>query len=104
MIRGSDGLDYEDLGQRLIGNPAPTHRNTQIRVMRLRGSSEEDLRLWAEAYDQAYAALGHVEHPFGNSRDWNACNRANDTLRTYRRLVAETHAQAAAYQDRRSAG
>ncbi len=28
MIRGSDGLDYEDLAARLIGEPAETSRNS----------------------------------------------------------------------------
>lgn len=27
MIRGSDGLDYEDLAARLLGEPAETSRN-----------------------------------------------------------------------------
>lgn len=27
MIRGSDGLDYEDLAARLLGEPAKTSRN-----------------------------------------------------------------------------
>ena len=28
MIRGSDGLDYEDLAARLVGEPAKTSRNS----------------------------------------------------------------------------
>lgn len=27
MIRGTDGLDYQDLTEKLLGNPADTHRN-----------------------------------------------------------------------------
>lgn len=30
MIRGSDGLDYEDLGARLLGEPADTGRNSVL--------------------------------------------------------------------------
>lgn len=31
MIRGSDGLDYEDLAARLVGEPAKTSRNSILR-------------------------------------------------------------------------
>ena len=31
MIRGSDGLDYEDLAARLLGEPAKTARNQILR-------------------------------------------------------------------------
>lgn len=31
MIRGSDGLDYEDLTARLLGEPAKTGRNNILR-------------------------------------------------------------------------
>ena len=31
MIRGSDGLDYEDLAARLLGEPAKTSRNNILR-------------------------------------------------------------------------
>ena len=31
MIRGSDGLDYEDLAARLLGEPAKTGRNNILR-------------------------------------------------------------------------
>lgn len=30
MIRGSDGLDYEDLAARLLGEPAKTSRNNVL--------------------------------------------------------------------------
>lgn len=34
MIRGSDGLDYEDLNARLLGEPAKTMRNVNIQSYR----------------------------------------------------------------------
>jgi len=30
MIRGTDGLDYQDLTERLLGNPADTPRNAWV--------------------------------------------------------------------------
>lgn len=56
MIRGSDGLDYEDLTQRLLGNPLPTHRNQQIQYFRVFGGPEgqNKARVFIEAYDRAY--------------------------------------------------
>lgn len=34
MIRGTDGLDYQDLTERLLGRPADTPRNQAIRSRR----------------------------------------------------------------------
>ena len=47
MIRGSDGLDYEDLAERLVGEPAKTGRN------RILGGpySQEFKGAYRETYD-----------------------------------------------------
>lgn len=47
MIRGSDGLDYEDLAARLLGEPAKTGRNI------LRPDSPHS-RLFKEAFRETY--------------------------------------------------
>ena len=54
MIRGSDGLDYEDLGTRLLGEPAKTGRN------RILGGpySQEFKDAYRETYDH-YEAEGY---------------------------------------------
>ena len=46
MIRGSDGLDYEDLAARLLGEPAKTSRNQIL--------SSTHSRLFKEAFREAY--------------------------------------------------
>lgn len=51
MIRGSDGLDYEDLTQRLLGNPASTKRNIWIERLQAQGRSKAFIKAWIEAYE-----------------------------------------------------
>lgn len=46
MIRGSDGLDYEDLAARLLGEPAKTTRNQILR--------STYSRLFKEAFRETY--------------------------------------------------
>ena len=41
MIRGSDGLDYEDLTAKLLGEPAETFRNLEAQWLRRKGHPEE---------------------------------------------------------------
>lgn len=48
MIRGSDGLDYEDLAARLLGEPAKTGRNDILRPNSPRS------RLFKEAFRETY--------------------------------------------------
>lgn len=48
MIRGSDGLDYEDLAARLLGEPAKTSRNDILRPDSLHS------RLFKEAFRETY--------------------------------------------------
>lgn len=48
MIRGSDGLDYEDLNARLLGEPADTGRN------RILGPGSPHSRPFKEAFRETY--------------------------------------------------
>ena len=57
MIRGSDGLDYEDLGARLLGELAKTRRN---RVLAPDAPYSEELKAdYRETYDH-YEAAGYA--------------------------------------------
>lgn len=51
MIRGSDGLDYEDLTEKLLGNPAKTRRNDWLVYHRQQGRSEAFLKVWNEGWE-----------------------------------------------------
>ena len=48
MIRGSDGLDYEDLAARLLGEPAKNRRNEIL------GPDSPYSRLFKEAFRETY--------------------------------------------------
>ena len=48
MIRGSDGLDYEDLAARLLGEPAKTGRNNILHP------DSPYSRLFKEAFRETY--------------------------------------------------
>ena len=48
MIRGSDGLDYEDLNARLLDEPAKTGRNNILRP------DSPHSRLFKEAFRETY--------------------------------------------------
>ena len=56
LIRGSDGLDYENLTARLLGEPAETHRNGFL-LSPLWGQDKEARGWYCEAYD-AWQARG----------------------------------------------
>lgn len=57
MIRGSDGLDYENLTEKLLGNPAKTYRNAALLELRREGTSKTDQSVWCEAYAREFAQL-----------------------------------------------
>jgi hypothetical protein len=58
LIRGSDGLDYENLTERLLGNPAKTHRNAWLQRFRREGRSEAFISAWTEAYEGFEGRVG----------------------------------------------
>ena len=66
MIRGSDGYDYEDLTQRLLGQPLKNSRNDRIRALRQGAVKEDVVRLYAQAYDEAAQWPTADGQPFGN--------------------------------------
>ena len=55
MIRGSDGLDYEDLAARLLGEPAETARNNILR--------STHNRLFKEAFRETYDRCEEQGYP-----------------------------------------
>ena len=57
LIRGSDGLDYENLTARLLGEPAETHRNGFL-LSPLWGQDKEAREWYLEAYN-GYRARGY---------------------------------------------
>lgn len=54
MIRGSDGLDYENLTEKLLGNPANTYRNSWVKRLIAQGRSKGERQLWIDAFDHAF--------------------------------------------------
>ena len=55
-IRGSDGLDYENLTERLLGKPAKTVRNARIATLRAQSRSKAYIRAWLKVWDEGQAA------------------------------------------------
>ncbi len=49
----SDGYEYKDLTQRLLGNPRDVDRNRVIKALRRAGYPENETTVWYEAYDSA---------------------------------------------------
>lgn len=75
MIRGSDGLDYEDLAARLLGEPAETGRNNILRP-----DSPHSVAFkaaYSEAWDH-YKAEGYDELICGSAAYAQACITAAD--------------------------
>ena len=68
MIRGSDGLDYEDLAARLLGEPAKTGRNNILSSARSRAFKAA----YSEAWDR-YKAEGYDELTCGRTAHAQAC-------------------------------
>ena len=106
-IRGSDGLDYENLTERLVGNPLPTYRNNSLRAKHTSRTPKEEVRVWDEAYDRAYAKLFQESQGPGQATsiaalDWGACSEADSTLFAYRqeRRLAERQAADRVVADR----
>lgn len=113
MIRGSDGLDYENLTEKLLSNPAKTYRNTAVLAQRANGTSKALQKVWSDAYDAAHDRSQAQDV----TSDWDACHEADRALSAHRvaciterarKHVAERAAQGhydlPATQDRRSPG
>jgi hypothetical protein len=98
-IRGSDGLDYENLTERLVGNPLPTYRNNALRAKHTSRAPKDEVRVWVQAYDRAYSKLFQESQGPGQATsiaalDWGACSEADSTFFAYRqeRRLAERQA------------
>ena len=52
MIRGSDGLEYEDLTEKLLGNPAETRYNDWLLYHREQGRSQGFIKAWIEGWSK----------------------------------------------------
>lgn len=76
MIRGSDGLDYEDLAARLLGEPAETGRNNILRSTHSCAFKEA----FRETYDH-YEGQGHPPLECYRSAYAQACIGAGSTDR-----------------------
>ena len=106
-IRGSDGLDYENLTERLVGNPLPTYRNNAVRSFRTRQTPQDEVRVFIEAYDRIHSKLLQESQGPGQARgraalDWDACSEADQVLFAYRqeRRLAERQAADSLAADR----
>lgn len=108
MIRGSDGLDYENLTEKLLGNPAKTFRNSALQELRREGSPKDEQEFWIDAYDAEFARLvARYPSKDGYSRlaDCDATCEADRALRFRRRERNRRVAKPLlAAQDRRSPG
>ena len=105
MIRGSDGLDYENLTEKLLSNPAKTHRNAALQELRHQGTPKDEQKLWIDTYDAAYDRSQTQDV----TADWDACHGANYALSVHRIAESDRRHAAKRYdlpvaQDRRSPG
>ena len=94
MIRGSDGLDYENLTERLLGNPAGTYRNGALKELRRQGTPKDEQKVWTDAYEAEYARQiairGHLGPNFADAEATCEADRALLFLRRERnRRVAK---------------
>lgn len=74
----SDGLEYEDLTQRLLGKPKDSARNDQLRAFRRNKDlyTPSEVLVWQKAYDAA------ANCPVPN---FYVCHRAGlDAMHEYR--------------------
>ena len=76
MIRGSDGLDYEDLAARLLGEPAKNRRNEILRS----AHSAAFKATYSEAWDH-YKAEGHDDLTCDRAAYAQACISATARAR-----------------------
>lgn len=85
MIRGSDGLDYENLTEKLLGNPAGTHYNARVQKHRASGLPKDEQDLWIAAYNAEFDRLVALGRSEGRDfADWQASAVANNALRAHR--------------------
>ena len=71
----SDGYEYEDLTQRLLGRPLDNQRNLQVRSIR-RFYPQNEAGAFVEAYDKRCG-----EHPSKYDAGWRAVADERDRTR-----------------------
>lgn len=80
MIRGSDGLDYENLTEKLLSNPAKTYRNGALKELRRQGTSKGEQKIWLDAYEAEHArqvaTRGHLGPNFADAEATCEAGRA----------------------------
>ena len=96
MIRGSDGLDYEDLAARLLGEPAKTGRNNILRPDSPRSRPFKEA--FRETYDH-YEEQGYPPLECHRAAFAQACISAAEHARARRwdglgTVTLDTHAHA----------
>lgn len=93
MIRGSDGLDYEDLAARLLGEPVKNRRNEILRSTH----SAAFKAAYSEAWDRCKAE-GYDELTCGRTAFAQACisDVWRDAFGTVT-VTIDTHPPACAY-------
>ena len=79
-IVATDGYEYADLTQRLLGQPLKNPRNTKLSVLTEAGYPSEEVQAFFKAYDKRRG-----KHPDKESTGWYALekhrcktNKAND--------------------------
>ena len=92
MIRGSDGLDYENLTEKLLGNPAKTYRNSALQALRARRRPQDEIHVFIRAYDEAFDRSQVQDQ----SAEWAACSRADQSVLAYRVVLAYSRKRYAA--------
>lgn len=69
----SDGYEYEDLTQRLLGNRLGSSRNDMLTALRDSRYEEAEVKAFYEAYDRATDCPTR-NHAIGNAAGWHAIN------------------------------
>ena len=77
MIRGSDGLDYEDLAARLLGEPAKTSRNDILRSTHSRPFKEAFRETYDHYEEQGYPPLECYRSAYAQACISASCAAAN---------------------------
>ena len=69
-IVATDGYEYADLTQRLLGQPLKNPRNTKLSVLTEAGYPREEVQAFFKAYDKARG-----KHPDKEQTGWSALNK-----------------------------
>lgn len=76
-IVATDGLEYADLTQRLLGRPIDNQRNLKISVLTEAGYPREEIQAFFQAYDKTRG-----RHPEKDSSGWRALDKHRSKSRS----------------------